>query len=151
MVLDAVIGARHELVRVMVGDLIDASARSYRSLVIRSSAQINLNMRHVMFLYVLWGVISGTVEDNVSRDHLLKLQINGQSVELVGLVSTSEHKAKLGSQVVYCSTNKRTTIEEYRRVKHGVVWLSVPLGIRYSNIFLAGRDELLPKPFLELW
>lgn len=77
----------------MVGHFIDARAATDRSFY-RFTAEVHLNVHHVMFLNVLRTVVSGTIEDKITWLHLLFRQLNRQSIKLVGLVAGAKMKAK---------------------------------------------------------
>jgi len=95
--LDAVVRGRRELVAVKVLDnaLLPTSAdRLFTSF----APSVYLNVDHVMLLRLGLGVEVGAgVEDEVTWLHFLFLELDGQSVKLVGLVPPVEVEAKIFS------------------------------------------------------
>ena len=105
MVLNTVIAGGDELVRVVVGDLVDARPTTDRSLWRTLTAQKHLNMHHVVLLDMLRVIVLGTVEYQISWFHLLKLKFYRQGIVLVSLVAWTQLESELVSQIPYSSSD----------------------------------------------
>ena len=148
MVLNGMVLAANKLVRVMITDHVDGSARS-DSLFSSFAAQEYFDVDHVVLDHCLGVKVLGSVKHNVTWLHLLFRQLNWHGIKLVALIAGSQSKAKLLSQIIDSSPNEGAAIQKQRRLSQRVVWLSVALSVGDPQVLLALPDELLSEPVLE--
>ena len=102
-------------------------------------------MDYIVALRSQFGVIVyATVEDDITWLHLLFLESDWESVELIGLVPTVKIEAEIFSHIITNLTKKRTAIKEHRCIIERLTRVEVPLGIGNSKILLGGLKELFP-------
>ncbi len=107
-------------------------------------------MHHIVLLSLQLSVIvSATVENEISRLHLLKLELNGKSVNLIALIPSVKVEAKLFPEVIDDLPNQSTAIEEDRCIIVLVSWLPIPLRVGHSKVFLCRLKELFSESLLE--
>lgn len=110
MILNTVVGLRLKSKRVVHLHSASAAPTSNRFFVVWTAPEKHFHVHHVMLLDVLWVVVLGWVENDISRLHLTLLQLDRQRVVLVGLIAASERKPELVPQVVNPTRNEGTAV-----------------------------------------
>ena len=88
VILNTVVFAANEAIRVVVRDLINGGAAADRFLA-ALAAQEDLYVHHVMLDNCLRVVHLGTVEDYIAGPHFFLLEFNGQRIKLIALIAWS--------------------------------------------------------------
>lgn len=112
----------------MVRYFVDASATAYR-LLPRFASEEDFYMNHVMLLDMLWMVVLGSVEYDISRLHFVSFEFDWQGIKLVSLITWTKLKAEFVSQIVNCPPNKSAAVQEKWGVVQGVIRLAIPFSV----------------------
>jgi hypothetical protein len=112
----------------------------------------DLNMHHVVLLLAhLFVVVDARVKNKVSWPELFEGEVNGQSVELVGLVPAIQLKSKVVSEIVNDLSDQGAAVQIQRCVEMLLSFFPVPSSIRHSEVFLRRLHKLTPQVFFEVW
>ena len=106
-------------------------------------------MHHIMLNDSPRLVVFSTVEDYIAWFHLMKLKINRQRIILVALITRSQSKAKLLSQIFDGASDEGTAVQEKGCVVERVTRLAISLGVWHAEILLTLPYELLSEPVFE--
>lgn len=109
MVLNTVVFAAYEAIRVVVRDLINGGAAADRFLA-RLAAQVDLYVHHVMLDNCLGVVHLGTVEDYIAGPHFFLLEFNGHGIKLIALIAWSQLETKFFSKIVNDSSDQPAAV-----------------------------------------
>ena len=140
MVLNVEVALRREAKGVMDAHLASLVATSY-GLFAGGAAKKHFYMHHVMHLQTLRIVVLRTIKDQVTRLQLVLLQLLRATVELVPLITTSKHKAKLNAKVLDSAGHQRTAVQEKRCVVIRIIRVEVPFCVRNPNVLLTLLHE----------
>lgn len=95
--------------------------------------------------------VDGRVEDEITRFHLLKGQIDWKRVILISLIPAIQLEPEVLSQIVDNLADERAAVQEKRCVVERLSWVVVPPRVRHAKVLDAPVDKLLAELSFEFW
>ena len=95
--------------------------------------------------------VDGRIEDEVTRFHLFKGQIDWKRVILISLIPAIQLEPEVLSQIVDNLADERAAVQEKRCVVERLSWVVVPPRVRHAKVLDAPVDKLLAELSFEFW